>query len=285
MQPAYYGIRRFCPYQGVIQVVDVGAARAYSVDGRHWQVRIQSGSGHSRWAPGRVDEQVAERHAEGADALMQALNQRPGIPFPLADRFELWLLRRDTRLPLAIVKTRLRLEDAGQVTDPAWHPFLMSQSGFRCPALEQGRREARPGASLPRAQDLLERQVNLAARPLPVLQWFERLEDGSGIGHGGLRVDDGLAGRHLPAEAFPELLVDPAWEDPLERTLVEDYHAWNAPLLLAHQNLSAATRERLEIQARRRPEVLLANYPMYPEVLDGPAMQVALVSGKLIQSR
>jgi len=280
VQPAYYGIRRFCPYQGVIQVVDVGVARAYSVDGRHWQVRIQSGSGRSRWAPGRVDEQAAESHAEGADALMQALNHRPGIPFPLADRFELWLLRRETRLPLALVKTRLRPEDAGEVTDPAWQPFLMSRSGFRCQALEA----SRPGARR-RAQDVLERQVNLAARPLPVLQWFERLPDGSGVGHGGLRVDDTLAGRHLPAEAFPELLVDPVWEDPLESALVEDYHAWNAPLLLAHQNLSAATRGWLEVQARKRPEALLANYPMYPEVLDASAMQVALVSGKLIQSR
>jgi len=61
--------------------------------------------------------------------------------------------------------------------------------------------------------------------------------------------------------------------------------AASAPGRLAHQNLSAATRGWLEVQARKRPEALLANYPMYPEVLDASAMQVALVSGKLIQSR
>jgi hypothetical protein len=99
-----------------------------------------------------------------------------------------------------------------------------------------------------------------------------------------MRVDEHLLGRHLPVEAFPELLVGAAWDDPTTRALVQDYHAWHAPLLLAHQNLSRATRDWLERAAHRFPTKLLDNYAMFPEVLDKDAMQVALVSAKLIQA-
>ena len=282
----YYSIRRFCPYQGVIQVVDVGHARAYSTDGRHWQVRVQNAAGRLRWHATDCDAGDLASRETNADQLMQALNERPPIPFPLADRFELWLLHHETRLPLAIVKSRVSREEAEQdrITNPTWQPFLMSSNEFHSPALEAARTS--PGTRLrhTRACDMLERQVNMAGRPLPVLQWFERLDDASGIGHGGMRVDDRLLGRHLPAEAFPELLVDPVWEATLERDLVREYHEWNAPLLLAHQDLSETTRRWLEAAARQRPEALLENYPMYPQVLDGEAMQVSLVSAKLIRA-
>lgn len=274
MPVAYYALRRFCPYQGMIQVVDVGAARAYSTDGRHWTVRLQN----------PADTRRADVQDATADDLMQALNDRPPLPFPQQDRVELWLLDKRTRLPLALVKTRRAVADIDEVKDPSWRPFL-TNSGFHCAALVDAHAARRPSESQPpRAQDVLERQVNLAARPLPVLQWFERLPDGSGIGHDGLRVDDTLRNRQLPREAFPELLVADRWEDATERELVRDYHAWHAPLLLAHQNLSRATRRWLETAAQRHPARLLDNYAMFPEVLDRDAMQVALVSAKLIQA-
>ncbi|WJW75475.1 hypothetical protein QVG61_13445 [Thiohalobacter sp. IOR34] len=266
MPARYHAIRRFCPYQGVIQIVDCGTAQAYSTDGQHWRIRVR-------------------RPGAAGDALLEALEQRPPLPFPLADRIELWLLDHSRRQPLALVKSRCNLREMDAVSDPLWRPFLVSQQGFRCQALEEDAQRTPPGARPPRAQDVLERRVNRAARPLPVLQWFERLEDGSGIGHDGLRVDDSLYGRELPAAAFPPLLVREDWEDPLSCALVQDYHAWQAPLLLAHQNLDRDTRQRLETAACQRPEALAANYHMYPEVLDGEALQVALVSARLMQSR
>ena len=279
MQAAYYALRRFCPYQGVIQVVDVGGARAYSTDGRHWTVRLQSPNARG------LPAESADASQTTADDLMRALNDRPLLPFPQQDRVELWLLDKATRLPLALVKTRRSIDEIDAVKDPSWRPFLTATTGFQCAALagDAAQRSARPVAPA-RAQDVLERQVNLAARPLPCLQWFQRLDDGSGLGHGGMRVDEHLLGRHLPVEAFPELLVGAAWDDPTTRALVQDYHAWHAPLLLAHQNLSRATRDWLERAAHRFPAKLLDNYAMFPEVLDKDAMQVALVSAKLIQS-
>lgn len=274
MPVAYYALRRFCPYQGMIQVVDVGAARAYSTDGRHWTVRLQN----------PADTRRASVQNASADDLMQALNDRPPLPFPQQDRVELWLLDKRSRLPLALVKTRRAVADIDEVKDPSWRPFL-TNSGFHCAALTDAQAARRPAISAPpRAQDVLERQVNLAARPLPVLQWFERLADGSGIGHDGLRVDATLRNRQLPRGAFPELLVADRWEDATEQALVREYHAWYAPLLLAHQNLTQTTRCWLETAAWRHPGRLLDNYAMFPEVLDRDAMQVALVSAKLIQA-
>lgn len=279
MRVAYYALRRFSPYQGMIQVVDMGSARAYSTDGRHWTVRLQSPNARLS-ANDAGNEPMAS-----ADDLMKALNERPPLPFPQQDRIELWLLDKATGLPLALVKTRRSLEEMDEVKDPSWRPFLSADSGFSCATLETSQ-HARPGnhSFASRAQDVLEREVNLAARPLPALQWFQRLDDGSGIGWEGLRVDERWEGRHLPREAFPELLVSDNWRDGTIRALVQDYHAWHAPMLLAHQNLSPATRSWLEAAARRRPLRLLDNYAMFPEVLDQDAMQVALVSAKLMQS-
>ncbi len=279
----YYAIRRFCPYQGVIQVVDVGEARAYSLDGRHWQVRMRTATGRYRWR-GSVSTDAPPDPARSGRELLAAIRAAPPLPFPLADRFELWLLDRETRRPLALVKTRCeRAETEEPVRESTWEPFLMSQNDFRSPALEASRRNVDPRARLPRAQDVLAREVNLAARPLPVLQWFERHPDGSGTGLGGMRVDVSLKGRRLAAEDFPELLVRRDWADPLVEAMVREYHEYHAPLLLAHQGLSAATRRWLESAAfGARPEQVEKHHAMYPEVLDPEGLKVALVSARLI---
>lgn len=268
VQARYYGLRRFCPYQGVIQVVDIGMARAYSTDGRHWQVRIHDAAAQPRMVRRRAGMRIeGEAATVTADDLMAALNRRPPLPFPQRDRIELWLLNKETLLPLALIKTRCDLAEADEVTDPAWRPFLSGPCDF--------------DRDVPRRRDALERLVNLAARPRPVVQWFERLDDGSGIGHGGMRVGASLVGRHLPADAFPELLVDPHWDDPQAAALVADYHRWHAASLLAHQGISPATRAWLEAAVGHDPAALLRNRPMFPEVLDPDAMRVAMVRARL----
>ena len=282
----YYGIRRFSPYQGVVQVVDVGHARAYSTDGRHWQVRIQQEPGGARWSgvwTAGVPAESAAVRTTPAEDLMDALQHRPPHPFPLEDRFELWLLHKQTRLPLALLKTRRAREDVGPVEDPVWRPFLLHDNSFVSSVLQEQAAE-RPAGAGARHRDVLERQVNQAARPQPMAQWFERRSDGGGTGLEGLRVEGELLGRRLPREAFPELLVDEVDPPGIEARLVRDYHDWNAALLLAHQHLPRVTRARLERAACRRPGRLLESYAMIPEVLDRDALDVALVSAKLIRS-
>lgn len=269
----YYSIRRVNPYLGVLQVVDTGEARAYSGNGRRWQVR-------------KVDTRAAPADAggwEGAGAprlvdppldMLAALEGRPRVPFPPGDRYELWLLRRERLTPLALLRTCRWAQEMEPVRDPTWRSFLSDAGGFRTASLPAT-------ASAARHRDVLERQVNLAARPRPVAQWFERHDDGSGTGLTGMRVDTALQGRRLPAEAFPELLLDEAWDSARDTEVIAAYHDWNAAALLAHQGLRRATRARLEAAARRRPRPLLDHYAVIPEILDREAMKVALVAARL----
>jgi len=281
----YYGVRRLGPYLGVIQVIDVGDACAYSTNGRSWRIRQQTASGRFRWG---VTEMPSDNPDEvrlvGADHLVEAFRRQPPVPFPIRDRFELWLLRHTDRRPLALLRTCYQASDVEAVSDPHWRPFLMTDTGFVSATL-QAHEVSNPARRRPIPhRDQLESQVNVASRPMPSAQWFERLPDGGGRGLSGLRLNDDEAGRLLPLAAFPEMLVSEDWEDATQCGLVADYHDWYAASLLAHQNLSADTRRRLERAAYQRPKPLLASYPLIPEILDVDAIEVALVSAKLMNA-
>lgn len=281
----YYGVRRLGPYLGVIQVIDVGDACAYSTNGHTWRIRQQTASGRFRWGVTQVSSSdISDVRIVNADRLVEALKNQPPVPFPIRDRFELWLLHNKTRQPLALLRTRYKAVDMEPVTDPHWRPFLMTHTEFVSPTLA-AQEKAQPcrGWPVPH-RDQLESQVNLASRPMPAAQWFERHNDGSGTGRSGLRLKPDEAGRTLEAQAFPELLIGETWENALQRGLVADYHNWYAALLLAHQNLSTATRQRLERAACERPQSLLAVYPLIPEIIDREAVDVALVSAKLMNA-
>jgi len=281
----YYGVRRLGPYLGVIQVIDVGDACAYSVNGRCWRIRQQTAAGRFRWGATLIsDETLDQATLVGADDLVEALRRKPPVPFPVRDRFELWLLNKKTRKPLALLKTRYKAIDMEQVTDPHWRPFTLTDTAFISPTLERVEAgKIQRGWKVPH-RDQLERMINDASRPLPVAQWIIRQPDGSGIGQGGLRVEPDDIDRTFEADDFPELLISQDWEDETARGLVNDYHEWNAAMLLAHQNLSHETRRRLEKAACRRPQTLLVSYPLIPEIIDQDAIDVALVSAKLMNA-
>jgi hypothetical protein len=250
----YYGVRRLGPYLGVIQVIDVGDACAYSTNGHSWRIRQQTASGRFRWGVPHVGGGADNDPVRIANApnLVDALEHHPPVPFPIRDRFELWLLRHDTRKPLALLGTRYRAGEIEAVRDPHWHAFPTTDTGFISTTL-LAKEEAGSRRRHPSHRDQLESLVNMASRPLPAAQWFERQADGAGTGLGGLRLIEGENGRRLPGEDFPELLVSEDWPDDVACGLVEDYHNWCAGSLLAHQNLTRPTRERLEYAACQRP--------------------------------
>jgi len=281
----YYGVRRLGPYMGVIQVIDVGDACAYSTNGRSWRIRQQTSSGRFRWGIAQISaSNMDDVRIVNADNLVAALRNLPPVPFPVRDLYELWLLDNQTRKPLALLRTRYKANDMERVTDPHWRPFVKTDTQFVSPTLQRLHKE-RPerGLTIPH-RDQLESQINEAARPLAVAQWFERQSDGSGIGHAGLRLNPDDTGRTLARDDFPELLISENWEDPLQAGLVADYHDWYAASLLAHQNLARETRSRLEQAACRRPQSLLASYPLIPEFIDADAIEVALVSARLMNA-
>lgn len=277
MTARYYALRRLNPYRGVVQFVDVGDADARSLDGVTWHLRADDGMGWVRpvgvWVEGEgLRAGVGHRYPE----LLAALEQRPPLPFVLADHVELWLLDKETGLPLALL-------DAGQpsrhqhgLAELDWIPFSLTYQGFHSAALA--------AAEGVRHREFLARQVNGRARPYAAAQWFHRRADGSGEGLSGYRLDKIGQSRRLTREAFPELLVAEDWNNRLEKSVIDDYHAWLSPFLLCWPGLSDATRARLEAAAWARPQWLAQVWRLLPKVIDPAALNAALVAARLEQA-
>ncbi|MGQ0750622.1 MAG: hypothetical protein ACT4PS_08815 [Betaproteobacteria bacterium] len=282
MTPKYYSQRQLSPYRGMLHVVDVGHALAYTVDGENWRARLRSREGRLWPVGGWMDEAHRFSPADSA-TLMEALNGRPPLPFPQADRIELWLLDSKLGRPLALLQTRIAPGAAVETpTDPVWRPFVAGDTDFLADCLHQSRGGVAGSLS---HRDVLARYVNDAARPHPAARWFARNENGSGEELTGPRARTDRAGTALPRDAFPEMLVSERWSDPTARALVGEYHDWHAAALLTHLDLTPGTRRRLEAAACRRPDKLLEVFRLIPQFIDRARLEVALVQARLMQSR
>jgi hypothetical protein len=282
MPAHYYALRRLNPYRGVVEHVEVGNAEARSLDGVTWHLRADDGHGWVRpvgvWVLGEgIKAGVAHRHPE----LLAALEAMPPLPFPLADQAELWMLDRTTGQPLALLDSQPADAHRHGLAELEWIPFALRYRGFRSQALSE--REKVTPLSL-RHRDFLQRQVNLRARPYAAAQWFLRGPGGGGEGLTGYRLDAAWQGRNLAGEAFPELLISGEWNNRLEKSVIDDYHAWLAPFLLCWPDLSDPTRAELETAARLRPHWLVQVHRLLPKVLDEAGLKAALVAARLEQA-
>jgi hypothetical protein len=270
----YFSVRRLNPYRGVVQFIDLGEADARSLDGITWHLRAEDDQGWVR--PVGVWEQGAGLVAgvgHRYPALLTALEQRPTLPFPLADRVELWLLDKPDGRPFALLDA---CRPSQALPDPAaleWQPFSLTYQGFHSRALAESKGD--------RHRDLLSRQVNQRARPQAAAQWFYRQPDGSGNGLAGYRLASSWQERRLTAAEFPELLVAEDWNNRLEKSVIDDYHAWLSPFLLCWPGLSDATRARLEVAARDRLAWLAQVHRLLPRVIDREGLNAALVAARL----
>jgi len=281
MAPQYYSQRQLAPYRGTMHVVETDQATAFTVDGVDWRVRLRNAQG-LLWPAGSWIDVAALSPTPAADALRAALDARPPLPFRQSDRFELWLLEKASGLPLALLQTRRALPRDLAVVDATWRPFLLEDNDFHAHCLDaQAAADPTQASTVPH-RDVLERQVNSAARPPAAAQWFERDEDGGGVGLHGQRIGFDMQGRRLLAGAFPELVIAEDWRRDIEADLAREYHEWNAALLLTHSNLSRAMRARLERAAANRPEQLLAVFRLIGEFVDRSAIDVALVQARII---
>lgn len=283
MTPKYYSQRQLSPYRGMLHVVDVGHALAYTVDGENWRARLRSREGRLWPVGGWMDEAHRFSPTDSA-SLLDAVNGRPPLPFPQADRIELWLLDSEQDRPLALLQTRIVPGAAKEMpTDPIWRPFVAGDTDFQADCL---RDPARSGAAWSEShREVLARYVNDAARPHPVARWFTRNPDGSGEELNDRRARSHRAGAPLPKGAFPEMLVSERWSDPTARALVMEYHDWHAAALLTHLDLPSGTRNRLEAAACRRPDKLLEVFRLIPQFIERTRLEVALVQARLMQAR
>lgn len=164
---------RVNPFRSPIQLVICGSARAASSDGRHWEIQVYadrpldlwaSGAGSprqglfrfGRWTPeqglARVPINPILDNGQilpAAERLLAELGPaRRLLPFPLADRWEHWLLDR-SGAPLALIASTMTIPNQQQEETPAWTTDL-------------------PGT------DCLQQAVRDAAGPHPRARWLQR---------------------------------------------------------------------------------------------------------------
>ena len=305
MPIACYTQRLLNPFRGVINCIRYESAEAVTRDGVRWDIyvsndrllegmdtgrRVQiSDIRYGSWSPetglkrGPLYPSDDFRYLEhrGAIVYEHLLEVHDRVPFPLTDRFELWLLDREAR-PLALLDSAVRREDMELDQSAEWRAGEACRQSFTSTvadrlALETGGEGA--------AAAYLSRHINACAGPSPAAQWFERLPDGSGAGLAGIDLDAALVGRELGGGEFPPLLLATPPQDAVHRQLYSDFLRWQAPWLLALPVLDRQTRERLEAEACARPLLVAQQYRLYPEIIDMTAIRAARVEAMLRRSQ
>ncbi len=285
MSARYYSIRRLSPYQGTMQVASVPGFRAMSADGVTWHVQtLDRRSRFSTYGVWRADGSGNLIDTERTHMVVEMLMNQPSLPFPLADRLELWLLDAKQQLPLAIIAGALDDRLPPSVTRASWQAALDGDNTFVAPSLTVRDSEGRPTASYVPHSEIISRWVRKIAGVHVRAQWFRRDPDGSGTGMNGLGIDSALVGRRLSAVVFPELLLREDWDDGGERDLVRAYHDWKAASLLTHDNLCRSTRDRLERAACKQSEKLYRVRHLLPAMVNPDLLKVAFVEAVIRRS-
>lgn len=298
MQIECYAQRLLNPFRGVVHTIRYRSAEAVTTDGVEWDIYVANdalldGLGragkraqisdirYGRWSAERglkrgplfPSDDFRRLEDMGAVVYEHLLQVHRDVPFPLLDRFELWLLDRDER-PLALLHS-VRNDSETDTRPPLdWRAGIAAQEGFRSTAVA-GLAES--------PATYLTRHVNSLASG--VAQWFLRSDDGAGLGLHVLKGGAALRGRVLESEAFPPLFVATAGMDDTHAQLVADYHAWQAPWMLLLPHLDAGTRGRLEVFAWQQAERVEKHCRLYPAVVDRQALVAARVEAALVRSQ
>ncbi len=128
--------------------------------------------------------------------------------------------------------------------------------------------------------DYLASYINAQTGRQAVAQLFQRQPDGSGEGMGGIRLDNALATRSLPASAFPARLIRRRKHDALHTLLIEDFIRWQAPWQLLLE-MDEQHRSEFEVHARTQPMKVAAQYRLYPDIARPDLIDAARVEARL----
>lgn len=293
-RPRCYAQRLLSPFRGVMNIIEYRGAEAVTIDGRHWDIyvrdtllvadlanshRVQTSDiRYGSWSTQQglkrgalyPSEDFKQLEKLGSVVYDYLLRHHERVPFPLEDRYELWLL--DTAgAPLALLGSAISEQDMELDLPLTW------RAGRECSETFKVGDTAAAGTT---AADSLAAQVNARAGKRPRGQWFLRTASGDGRGLAGINLTDELHSRSLPAAAFPPLLVaEPA--DTPERTLLQAFFDWQSPCLLLLPGLDDAQRRGFEHKAARRALAVEKHHRLYPQVIDAETLRAARVEALL----
>lgn len=274
------------PFVGVVQIAEMGQARALSLDGDYWSIQYKlpvdprqqkqrqaprPGSSYTRIVgynyagvgtvrQGRIEHQPVHP-ALDLDEVRSASNHlfeavtAARLPFEALDHYEYWLLDARDETPLALLHTS---EDghAPALTPPLpeWHPMPAAELKVQPP-------EAAKSVYVPPVNHRLESLVAERAGTKPRAVWFARKEPSS--------------------DEFPPCLIREDWQEEQQQILCDLYIRRLAPRLLMIHGLPPAVRHRLEQAAREHVFEVERFHRLYPEVVDHRLLTAARVEARM----
>ena len=303
-----YSVRRLNPFLGVVQIVETADSRAITPDGVDWEIQILTERPHDTWsAPSAIKQKrqflrfgvwnsadglcrvpanplldLAKMIKEANRIIEILLPESVRIPFPLQDKYELWLLDEKEQTPFALLASTTGKLATSSFTIDRW---VCANQEF--PSIHMDRRgktETEPVTPNPN-KSYLEKVVKQRAGR-GIQRWFKRSVDGSGRPLSADVADKSTAQeRPLPAQAFPPLLLLNSWNDSFSESVISDYHYWLSPYLLTLQNLPDDLRHRLERKAAAQAVAVNACWRLYPKIIDRKIIDTARVEARLRQSQ
>lgn len=288
-----YARRRLHPFRGLSEVMEGRGGRAISSDGHNWQLQIRIESEDSDlaeylwygvWSPTEglakmrlppwVDGGALD--AAGEDLLNQLQQTLHQLPFPLADRFERWLLD-DKGYPLALIASTSREEEISEYRQYHWR--AIRDENVANPLRDDPARHAQHQRAELDPEEM-ERLIRQRTGISPIAQWFHREENGEGVALP-YRAPAKWAKRRLSPKRFPKFLIDHHWREHDALEMIKRYIAWTAPYLLSLPHFSERTREHLERNAGRNALAVADNWRLYPKVVNPEAITAARVEARM----
>jgi hypothetical protein len=195
------------------------------------------------------------------------------LPFPLADRYEYWLLDEADQQPLALLQS-CRAENEQALVNKAakWVATEQDDCNFISSHLIQRGLPNNDGYNPRVHASVLEAEVRHRAGSQPRADWFFRSSDNEILSP----ERDQLGGLE-----FPTLPVAESGFDAENSALIDDYIAWKAPQLLMLPYLSDSSRERLEQLAVTQPEQIDRYWTVYPEIHNNDLLKRARVEARI----
>ncbi|OOG24734.1 hypothetical protein B1C78_07860 [Thioalkalivibrio denitrificans] len=273
-----YSRRLLSPFVGVIQVAEMGRARALSLDGENWSIQYalpddtgrrgrryvgDPSSDYSRVATvrqGRLETHDVHPFLDphevraAAQHLFEALGAAR-VPFVAADCYEYWLLDASDDTPLALLQSSV---DAQAMALPSPYPVWLAMPAAE---LDVPAPEPTQDVYVPPVNYRLEKSVEERAGAKPRAAWFERTDP--------------------PTDDFPPCLIREDWPTEKEQLLCDLYIQRLAPRLLMTHGLPRPVRHRLEQAARDHVFDVERFYAVYPDVVDDDLLTAARVEARM----
>ncbi|MCU7871530.1 MAG: hypothetical protein KZQ91_02175 [Candidatus Thiodiazotropha sp. (ex Lucinoma borealis)] len=293
-----FSLRRLNPFNGTLQVFNIDTARALSSNGIHWEIQVLSDSPQGLWA--NMPYSGQQYYTFGLWSVSEGLKQVPinplfnvrdmiksseqlieqlqtvveSLPFPLADRYELWLLDEEEKQPVTLLQSCRTEQEMALNSAPKWIAAVQGDFSFISNHLLKRGLKNNDGYNPRVHTSVLEATVRGRGGENPTSLWF--FSEKGGYTAYSQSIDVMHNKWH-----FPKLPLCEDWKEQEEKQLISDYIAYKAPQMLMLPDLSSATRDRLEQVAVKQAEVVERLWRLYPKIHNKELLNSARIEAKI----